>query len=167
VDIMTWTPGTNPASLAVMRVLAALLLGGCFAVGSSGGTRPAVMPMLSELPAEKGNRDAVLESASKAAGPEHRKGSTKKERQAETAAATAAAILGSMFSKTTSVTIGTSSQFDENQIIAPQAVPLVIPSSDDSADATKSDAAGKPDALPPPDVTPPNTDLIPWIKLKR
>lgn len=159
-------PGTKSASLPVMRVLAALLLGGCFAVGSSGGTRPGVMPLLSELPAEKENRDAVLDSSSKAAGPEHRKGSTKKERQAETAAATAAAILGSMFSKTKSVTIGTSSQFDENQIIAPQAVPVVIPSSDESADAPKSDAM-KPDALPPPDVTPPNTDLIPWIKLKK
>lgn len=163
---MTLSPGTKSASLQVMRVLAVLLLGGCFAVGSGGGTRPGVMPMLSELPAEKENRDAVLDSSSKAAGPEQRKGSTKKERQAETAAATAAAILGSMFSKTKSVTIGTSSQFDENQIIAPQAVPMVIPSSDESADATKSDGAMKPDARPA-DVTPPNTDLIPWIKLKK
>jgi hypothetical protein len=148
-----------------MRTLLCLvLLGGCVGAGSSGasgGSRPAVMPMLSELPRDPAKRDAVLDSASTTAGPEQRKGMTRKERQAETAAATAAAILGSMFSSTPSVTIGSASQFDETQLIAPDTVPLPrMPS------AGSADGAAKPDAPPANDAGAPNADLIPWIKLK-
>ena len=141
--------------------MAVMLLGGCFGAGSAGASRPAVMPMLSELPGDPTKRDAVLDSASTTAGPEHRKGMTAKERKVETAAATAAAILGGMFSSTKSVTIGTASQFDENQLIAPDAVPSLRPSSPQSAD----DAA-KPDAPPTNEVGTSNADLVPWIKLK-
>ena len=112
--------------------------------------RPGVMPMLSELPGDATKRDAVLDQAGATAGPEHRKGMTSKERKAETAAATAAAIIGNIFSKSKSVTIGAASQFDENRIIAP--------------DAAKPDAEVKPGA-PPPNA-PSNHDLIPWIRLK-
>jgi hypothetical protein len=145
-----------------MRALLALvLLGGCFGGGSGGAVRPAVMPMLSELPGDPNKRDAVLEQASATAGPEQRKGMTSKQRKAETAAATAAAILGGIFSKSKSVTIGAASQFDENPIIAPDAVPRVRP-------AGKADDAAKPDAAKPdaPPSTESNTDLIPWIRLK-
>jgi hypothetical protein len=145
-----------------MRVLAILvLLGGCLGVGSTGGSRPAVIPMLSELPGDSTKRDAVLDSANATAGPEHRQGMTSKERKAETAAATAAAILGSMFSHTTSVTLGTATVFDENQLDAPHAVPPPQPSSSE-----KADDAAKPDARPTDDVGPSNADLIPWIKLR-
>jgi hypothetical protein len=145
-----------------MRALIALvLLGACFGVGSSGASRPAVMPMLSELPGDSTKRDAVLESANTTAGPEQRKGMTAKQRKVETAAATAAAIIGSMFSSTPSVTIGSASQFEENQLIAPDAVPAVQPPSTGSAD----DAA-KPDAPPTGDAGTSNADLVPWIKLK-
>jgi hypothetical protein len=119
------------------------------------------MPMLSELPGDPTKRDAVLDSANATAGPEHRKGTTRKERQAETAAATAAAILGSMFSKTQSVTLGTATQFDEDPLIAPHAVPPPRPLSTDNAD----DAA-KPDATPTNDAGASNADLLPWIKVK-
>jgi hypothetical protein len=155
-----------------MRALLALvLLGGCFGGGSGGAVRPAVIPMLSELPGEPNKRDAVLDQASATAGPEHRKGQTAKERKAETAAATAAAILGGIFSKSANVTLGAASKFDENQIIAPEAVPRAHPAgkADDAAKpgAAKPDAEtgeAKPDAAPPS--TEPNTDLIPWIRLK-
>jgi hypothetical protein len=147
-----------------MRALVALvLLGGCFGAGSGGGgTRPGVMPMLSELPGDPTKRDAVLEQASATAGPEHRKGMTAKERKAETAAATAAAILGNIFSKTKSVTIGAASQFDETQLIAPEAVPRVGPAGK-AEDTAKSGAATRDD---PPPSGESNTDLIPWIRLK-
>jgi hypothetical protein len=113
------------------------------------------MPMLSELPSDPAKRNAVLDSSAATAGPEQRRGMTSKERKAETAAATAAAIIGSMFSTTTSVTIGTSSQFDESAILAP------LPQESDDADA--SDKA-KAKAPPPGDPTP-AADLVPWIKL--
>jgi hypothetical protein len=139
-------------------VLAVVLLAGCFSAGSgtgSGSTRPGVMPMLSELPADPARRNAVLDSASTVAGPEQRKGLTVKERKAETAAATAAAILGGLFSKTQNVTIGTATVFDEGAL-APLPVPSPPPESTDPPDD-----AGKP---PPADTS--NKDLIPWIKLR-
>jgi hypothetical protein len=169
---MTVTSGTRSACAHTMRALLALVLlggclGGCFGGGSGGAVRPAVIPMLSELPGDPNKRDAVLDQANTTAGPEHRKGMTSKERKAETAAATAAAILGGIFSKHANVTIGTASQFDENHIIAPEAVPRVQPAgtADDAAKPgeAKPDPA-KPDAAPPS--TESNTDLIPWIRLK-
>jgi hypothetical protein len=162
-----------------MRALLALvLLGGCLGAGSGGGSgggvRPGVMPMLSELPADPAKRDAVLDSSNQVAGPERRQGLTKKERAAETTAATAAAILGGLLSHTKSVTIGAASQFDENPLIAPDAVPPPPrPSADDKANAKTNDkATGKPDAAAKPDTQwtddpgPSNADLIPWIKVK-
>src|SRR3954463_2689053 len=126
-----------------MRALLALvLLGGCFSTGSSTGSRappprggaktsalpahsarPGVMPMLSELPSDPARRDAILDSSRTVAGPEQRKGMTVKERKAETAASTAAAILGGLFSKTQNVTLGTATVFDEGAL-----APLPVPS---------------------------------------
>jgi hypothetical protein len=141
-----------------MRALIALvLLVGCVGVGASGGARPAVMPMLSELPGDAAKRNAVLDSANTVAGPEQRPGATIKEVQAETAAATAAAILGSLFSKTQNTTLGVAAPIGD----APRTAPLrgLSPVSD-------PDEPAKPNAAPPADADPPNTDLIPWIKLK-
>jgi hypothetical protein len=112
------------------------------------------MPMLSELPSDPAKRDAILDSSNAVAGPEQRKGSTVKERKAETAAATAAAILGSMFSTTQNVTIGSASAFDEGPA-APQPAP-VPQTAADPADPANSPA--------PIDTS--NVDLIPWIKLR-
>ena len=142
-------------------LLVAVLLGGCFASASSGTTRPGVMPMLSELPRDPAKRDDVLDSANTTAGPEQRKGMTTRERKAETAAATAAAILGSLFSKTQSVTIGSASQFDESELVAPQIVPLPQPSArkpeSNKPDGDKATAA-KPDAPPANDASTSNGD---------
>jgi hypothetical protein len=138
-------------------VLAVFLLAGCVSAGSgtgSGSTRPAVMPMLSELPADPAKRNAILDSSTTVAGPEQRQGMTGKERKAETAAATAAAILGGLFSKSGNVTIGTATVFDEGAL-APLPVPRPPGSTDHPDDSAK----------PAPD-EPSNKDLIPWIKLR-
>jgi hypothetical protein len=145
-----------------MRTLLALvLLGGCFSVGSgggsTGGTRPGVMPMLSELPSDPTKRNAVLDSSAATAGPERRQGQTPKERKAETAAATAAAIIGGIFSKTQTVTIGTSSQFGGDDHPVAPAPPLAT---------EPADGMPPPDASPADDPGTSNADLIPWIKLK-
>ena len=143
-------------------VFALLLLGGCVGAGlgpSAGtGTRPGAMPMLSELPNDAAKRDAILDSAAQTAGPEQRGGLTAKERAAETAGATAAAILGSLFSKTTNVTLGASTRLDEGPVGGHRAGPPRAPSVDASAVAA-------PDA-PPADADASNADLIPWIKLR-
>jgi hypothetical protein len=146
-----------------MRALLVLvLLGGCGSASLRGGaSRPAVMPMLSELPNDAAKRDAVLDAASTAAGEQQRTTLTPKERKAETAAATAAAILGSMFSKTKSVTIGTASTFDESELGAPSAIPAQQPSSTDNPEG-----AANPGAPPADDAGASNADLIPWIRLK-
>jgi hypothetical protein len=126
------------------------------------------MPLLSELPADPAKRDAVLDSANMTARPEHRMGQTAKERKAETAAATAAAILGGLFSKTKNVTIGGATQFEENEVIAPDpAPPPRRPAATDNAGDAASPAA--PAAPATPSVDDPgtsNADLIPWINLR-
>jgi len=163
MKITTGQPGMPPAWRLYMRALLALvLLGGCFSAGAgtgSGSTRPGVMPMLSELPADPVKRDAVLDSSNVVAGPEQRKGMTAKERKTETAAATAAAIIGGMFSKTQNVTLGTATVFDEAAL-----APLPVPPPPPDATAKPDDPASP--AAPPTAVEPSNTDLIPWIKLR-
>jgi hypothetical protein len=144
-------------------LLAVLLLGGCAGAGvagSGGASRPGVMPMLSELPGDATKRDAVLDSSSAVAGPEQRQGMTRKERKVETAAATAAAILGGMFSSTQNVTIGSAGVFDENHVVAPQ------PARPAQAATGTADDVPKPDVAPTDDAGPSNADLVPWIKLK-
>ncbi len=132
-------------------VLLILLFQGCFAGttggGNSGGARPGVMPLLSELPGD-GKRDAILDSSNQTPGPEQRKGQTVKERKAETIGATAAAILGSAFSKTQNVTLGSAVTFGGGS------VPSHAPA---------------PEATPEPTAPPIEGDdraKLPWIKLK-
>jgi hypothetical protein len=138
-----------------MRMLALLVLaGGCLssATGSDNGrSRPGVMPMLSELPGDAQKRDAILDQSAQTPGPEMRKGQTKKEKKVETAAATAAAILGSAFSTTQNVTIGQTTLFDENEIVHPtQAQP----------------PRGKGESAPAtPGTGVQGGALVPWVKL--
>jgi hypothetical protein len=128
------------------------------------------MPLLSELPGDPNKRDAVLDQSATAAGPEQRQGMTPKQRKVETAAATAAAILGGIFSKTSSVTLGTATVIDATDLVAPQPAPRVKhPSPSEKGDG-KADGAKEGDARPeapaPDDPGSSNADLIPWIKLK-
>lgn len=115
----------------------------------NGRSRPGVMPMLSELPGDAEKRNAILDQSNQTPGPEMRKGQTKKERKAETAAATAAAIIGSAFSTTQNVTIGQSTSFDENTIVHPQ--PPQPPSPKAPGDPVEPPTDGK--------------ALVPWVKL--
>jgi len=168
---MTAALGMASASLSRMRSLLAVVilagsLGGCISAsgGAGGGSRPGVMPMLSELPTDPEKRDAILDQSAQAAGPEQRKGMTSKERKAETAAATAAAILGEIFSKTKSVTLGTASMFDEVPAAPTRPLPAK-PQGPFGPTAPVAPGDADPNA-PPADEATPNTDLIPWIKLK-
>jgi hypothetical protein len=136
-----------------MRVLVVLaFLGGC-----AGSTRPGVLPQLSELPGDPQKRDAVLDSAGSQPGPEHRKPLPPKLHKAETAAATAAAVIGSLFSKTKNVTIGVASPVDENRLFAPPPPPPRRTTPDD-------DSEDKPAA--PPESGDAPAELVPWIRLK-
>src|SRR3954468_3169392 len=114
---MTAATGMMAAWRPIMRtVLACLLLGGCVGSGvgpTASGARPGVMPMLSELPSDAAKRNAILDSSANVAGPEQRGSLTVKEQAAETVGATAAAVLGSLFSKTQNVTLGGAANFDE------------------------------------------------------
>lgn len=140
-----------------MRALLVLaLLGGC-----AGSTRPSVMPKLSELPGDPTKRDAVLDSAGSEPGPEHRKPLPSRLHKIETAAATAAAVIGSLFSKTKSVTFGTASRVDENRLFAPTPPARRHRAAEDAADGTSDDQ----EATPPAAVEQP-VDLVPWIRLK-
>jgi hypothetical protein len=151
--------GTTTAWRPIMRaILACLLLGGCVGAGigpSAGtGTRPGVMPMLSELPNDATKRDAILDSAANTAGPEQRSGLTTKEQAAETVGATAAAILGSLFSKTKNVSLGAATKLDEGPVgVRHPGAPSADPTGAADRDA------------PPADADASNADLIPWIKL--
>ncbi|HET9623237.1 MAG TPA: hypothetical protein VFP84_17810 [Kofleriaceae bacterium] len=141
-------------------IIAFALLAGCASTSAgsgaaSSGSRPGVLPLLSELPSDPTKRDAVLDQSQAVAGPEQRKGMTVKERKTETAAATAAAILGGMFSKTQNVTLGSATTFDESALAPlPVAPPAPVPS-DPATPAPANDPA-----------IDPATDLTPWIKLR-
>lgn len=133
-------------------VLLLLLLQGCFAASTgagNGGSRPGVMPMLSELPGDAEKRNAILDQSNQTPGPEMRKGQTKKERKAETIGATAAAILGSAFSKTQNVTLGSATTFGGGSSYVPR---------------TRPDAATE-DTTPAP-IESDERAKLPWIKLK-
>ena len=146
--------------------LALLLLGGCLGAGvgpTASGARPGVMPMLSELPNDAAKRNAILDSSANVAGPEQRGSLTVKEQAAETVGATAAAVLGSLFSKTQNVTLGAAGNLDAGPVGARHAGPPRAPSLDPTGAAAPA-APASPD--PQPDADPSNTDLIPWIKLR-
>ena len=137
------------------QLLLLVVMAGCFGTLDPNG-RPAVIPKLSELPSDPAKRDAVLDQARETAGPEHRKGMTKKERRAETLAAFAAAIVGEAFSSSHSVTLGSSTTIDENAVFekSRRARP-----SGTGADAGAGSGA-------PPEPPPDASQLTPWVKLK-
>jgi hypothetical protein len=130
-----------------MRLVALVFLVGCVGGGSA---RPAVMPRLTELPGDPVKRDAVIDSANATPGPEHRKPLPPKMRKAETAAATAAAILGEMFSTTKNVTLGTGGAFDENVLVEDKPpVPATQPENSEATHDTDYTSGA----------------LVPWVKL--
>jgi hypothetical protein len=138
-------------------VLALLFIGfaGCLAGTLDANSRPAVIPKLSELPEDHAQRDAVLDQSHETAGPEQRKGMTKKERKIETAAALAAALIGDAFSSDHNVTIGLSTDTDP---VKPAHIHV---------DGEPTEPAGQGSGSATPVVVqPPSGDLLPWVKLK-
>jgi len=130
----------------LLAIAFAAWLGGCLAGSLDANSRPAVIPKLSELPEDHAQRDAVLDQSHETAGPEQRKGLTKKERKIETAAALAAAIIGDAFSSDHNVTIGVSTDTDP---VKPYEDP----------DAGSGSGSGSATPVEP-------TELMPWVKLK-
>jgi len=136
-----------------MRFVLAAMLVGCL---GGGGTRPAVTPMLSELPSDPDQRNQILDQSHATAGPEQQKPLTKKQRKAETTAAYGAAILGSMFSKDQNVTLGVGTDTDGDDPPPPRPLrPL-----EGQGEAQGSGSAAPVVVEPPPGV------LMPWVKLK-
>ncbi len=149
-----------------MRVLVVVLvmLAGC--IGS--GRRPGVMPLLTELPADPGKRDAILNQSTTTPGGENRKPlATKKQRRVETTAATAAAILGQMFSKTSNVTIGIarddSDEADAAIAASAAARRRRAAVTDPNAEQTSDPKAEK----PPAEMFDEHGELVPWLRLKK
>jgi hypothetical protein len=147
---------TVPRLLVLLVLVLAVF--GCVGGVLDGNSRPAVIPKLSELPSDPEKRDAVLDRSHETAGPEHRKGMTKKERKAETIAAFAAALVGEAFSSSHSVTLGTSSTVDENQLFE-KTRPARAPG---AGSGSGSNAGSGATNEPAPDAS----QLTPWIKLK-
>jgi hypothetical protein len=137
-----------------MRFVLAVMLVGCLGGGS--GTRPAVTPMLSELPSDPDQRNQILDQSHATSGPEKQKPLTKKERKAETSAAYGAAILGSMFSKDQNVTLGIGTDTDGDDPPPPR----VLQPLEGQGEAQGSGSAS------PVVVEPPSGALMPWVKLK-
>jgi hypothetical protein len=130
-----------------MRSAAALVL---LAACVGGSARPGVTPNLTELPADPGRRDAILDSSTQRAGAEHRRTSTPKERKVETTAATAAAVLGWLLSDHQNTILGVAGAFDEGLLV------------DDGAPTRPAS-----DAKAPPDAPPADSEaLVPWVRLE-
>ena len=108
--------------------------------------RPAVIPKLSELPADREQRNGILDQSHAEPGPEQ-KPKSKLARKVETAAATAAAVVGLIFSKHANVMLGGATTFDENRIVHPEP------------------EQKKAEQKPPP-VEPREEPLVPWVQLK-
>lgn len=139
--------GVTHAS-TVLSLAIALGSGGCFATDAN--MKPALMPNLRELPSDSERRNEYIEST-KVRAPENKKPLTGKARQVETAAATAAAVLGIFFSKTSNVLIGPGMSFGGSAVVR-------MPGDRDA------DGDGADDDLPPPDEVDAG-QLVPWVKL--
>ncbi len=136
-----------------------MLFSGCIAGTLDANSRPAVTPKLSELPADPGKRDAILDQANDTHGPEGRRTASKKQRKVETVAAFAAAIVGNAYSKTQNVTFGTGASIDEDRLFQKK--------QPKRPGAANGSGAGSGSAAPPS--TEPASEsgqLLPWIKLK-
>ena len=113
------------------------LLTGCVA-------RPAVIvaPNLAQLPSDDQRRNALISSAAVRPGAERRKPLSRTERKVVTAAATAAAVVGYLFSSSRNVTVGVGMVID----VAPPARPA---------------ASGPADE---PEPVPSALELVPWVR---
>ncbi len=122
------------------------------ALGSAcaGRATPTTMARLDSLPGEHVAREQRIESTEARPGPETQKPKSRRWRQVETAAATAAAVVGVLFSTTKTVTIGVSAPIDENELFDP---------------GYRERGGGKEGAKVEPEKYDPNA-LTPWVRLR-
>jgi hypothetical protein len=114
------------------------------ACGASAVT-PALAPNIAAMPEDGDGRDHLVDSAMAQPTAEQQPVS-KQARREETAAATAAAILGMMFSKDDNVIMGI--RMDENTVIDSKH-PVGAPVVDEGSDAASGSAA----------------QLVPWVRV--
>lgn len=90
------------------------------ACASGSGVSPAVIPTLDSLPRDQQERGERLDSAAARPGPEGgRRPLEGKLHKIETAAATAASLIGFLLSGSQTVAIGAGTAFDENLLLDP------------------------------------------------
>lgn len=131
-------------AMVARTLLAAMALAAC-----AGSPSPTVIPRIDSLPGEHVAREQRLESTAARPGPETAKSKTRSWRRVETAAATAAAVVGSFLSTTKTVTVGVSQPFDENQIVDP---------GHGERSGRKAGDASEPETYDP-------NQLTPWVRL--
>lgn len=113
--------------------------------------RPAVIHKVSELPADLDRAGATLDASTAEPTAEQHAKLTPKQKKIETAAATGAAVLGYLFSKTKNVGFGVAAPMDENRIGGkPKPQPKPDPDKDDDK------------AAPPPEPV----SAVPWLRLQ-
>ena len=113
----------------------------------AGSPRPAVVPRLDSQSTEPETRQDSLDSARARPGPEARAELSPKAQKLERTAATAAAVVGMLFSTSENVSIGVAFPFDESLLYLPR-------SHREDEDEDEEDD-GEPDA----------GELLPWIRL--
>ena len=102
---------------------------------------------MTQMPVETGKRDHLLDTASARPTVESRRQLTRRERKAETVAATAAAVVGWLMSSNENTVLGVGGPIDEN---------LIFQDHRPRAEA---------DQVPTPEQRP--AVLIPWIDLGK
>lgn len=118
---------------------------------------------LRALPDDQNRRNEALDRAAARPGPETRKPLPGKLHTVETGAATAAAVLGMLFSTSSNVLLGASAPIEENALVDPNAAqrPVGTRGAGDKGEDGESDAEDK---APPAD-TVDASHLVPWVEL--
>jgi hypothetical protein len=137
-----------------VRSLALALAFGLAACGG-GQVAPTTLLDMRSLPDDSQRRSELLDSTQTRPGPENGKSVTPKERQVETVAASAAAVLGMFFSHSPNVLLGAGTSIDENRVFDPCAT---------STKSSGSGARGK-DGDADETETVPASQLVPWVRL--
>ncbi|MGE0549263.1 MAG: hypothetical protein AB7O24_23265 [Kofleriaceae bacterium] len=127
-----------------MRILSVVLVG---ALGCGSPVRPTVLPTVDSLPDDQQRRDERLESIAVRPGPETRPRLAPKLDAAETVAATAAALLGMAYSRSSNVELGF-----EFVVVEPGGDP-------GQRGAASANGANAPEPTPNPNA------LVPWVNL--
>ncbi len=108
--------------------------------GKAGKSEMSAYPSLSSLEDDPIQRNEQLDSANQRPGPEQQANKSEGQLKAETVAATAAAIIGSMFSTSQNAVIGVRSSFEETPLI------VVQPSTESAPEAASDSSAPPPGA---------------------